>query len=301
MVTAAATDITVNLEGLWLLQSLVGVSRVAAELRGRPCGQPASMQWVSEYPGLQTLVEEGICDEAGVVRADIAARLRVLGTPDVEVVILVSQGPMSWSAGMSMDDPATWRAIPPEQLRIVLARREGRWVSAVRAGSQVTIDDCAVVDADWLGRVTCDALDSVHRAEPAQITAVNVPLEGIYAAAAELSQATAGLSPTAALKTVGFNGAALAQLTAALEEPVAEAVLYARAYVDGVIAAGESVVNLRDTDTGRFALYRVNPPRGSQQQWMAVGPANDGQVRHGILSALDSVPVKSWQTHERMG
>jgi len=302
VVTAtAAGDITVNLEGLWLLQSLTGVSRVAAELRGRPYGQSASMQWVTEHPGLHTLVAEGICDEAGAVRADVAARLRVLGTPDVEVVILVSKGPLTWSTAMTMDDPATWRAIPPGQLRIVLARREGRWVSAVRADSHITIDDCAVVDADWLSRVACDALDAVHPSEPARITAVNVPLTGMCAAAAQADQAEAGLSLTAKLKAVGFSGPALPQLTEALKEPLAEAVLYARAYVDGVIAAGESVLNLRDTNSGRLALYRVNPPRGTQQEWMAVGPANAGQVRQGASSALDSVPVSSWNSHERMG
>ena len=47
------------------------------------------------------------------------------------------------TAQMSLDDPATWRAIPDDQLRIVLARRDGRWVSAARAGEDVTIDDVA--------------------------------------------------------------------------------------------------------------------------------------------------------------
>lgn len=297
--TTTATDITVNLDGLWLLQTLTGINRLAAELRGRPCGQPRSMTWVTEHPGLQALVAEGICDEAAVVRSDIAARMRVLGTPDVEVVILVSRGPMTWSSGMQMDDPSTWRAIPEGQLRIVLARREGRWVSAARAGSHVTIDDCpTVVDPDWLGRLTYDALDSVNLAVPAPITTVTVPLDGICAAA-DLAAPDTGTSRRAALKSVGFSGAALAQMTEALENPVAEAVLYARAYVEGQSIAGESVLNLRDTDSGRVALFRVNPPRGSQQQWMEVGPANPGQVRHGALSALDSVPVKSWHTHER--
>lgn len=302
MVIPAATDITVNLDGLWLLQAMVGVNRLAAELRARPCGQPRSTQWIAEHPGLDVLVAEGICDEAAALRPDIAARMRVLGTPDVEVVVLVSEGPMTWSSDVVMDDPSSWRAIPDGQLRIVLGRREGRWASAVRAGSHVTIDDCATaVDADWLVRLVGDALDSVHRIEPARISAVNVPMDGLRTAAAELSDGlTAGVSQQAALKSVGFSGTSLAQLTEALQEPVAEAVLYARAYVEGAAVAGESVLNLRDTTSGRVALYRVNPPLGSHQQWMAVGPAHSGQVRHGVSAALDSVPVSSWDTHERM-
>jgi len=300
-VNATAGDITVNLDGLWLLQALLGVGRLAPELRGRPYGQPRSMEWVMQHPGLGVLVDEGICDEGAVVRPDIAARMRVLGTPDVEVVVLVAQGPMSWSAPVALDDPASWRSIPEGQLRIVLARRDGRWASAVRAGSHVTIDDCAVVDPDWLSRLVCEALDSVHRAEPAAISAVNVPLDGICGAAAELAGASTAASRQAALRSVGLAGPALAQVAQALEEPVAEAVLYGRAYIDATTAPGESVLDLRDTNAGRVALYRVNPPRGSQQQWMAVGPANAAQVRHGVVSALDGVPVKSWDTHERMG
>lgn len=296
----SATDITVNLDGLWLLQALLGVTRLAPELRGRPYGQPRSTQWVSQHPGLGVLAGQGICDEGGLVRGDVAARMRVLGAPDVEVIVLVSQGPLSWSAQVALEDPASWRAIPGGQLRVVLARREGIWASAVRTAEQITIDDCAVVDTDWLGGLVSDALDSVHRVQPARVSTVNVPLQAISGAAAELSGPGSAASQLAALKAVGFAGPALGQLREALDEPVAEAVLYARAYVDVATAPGESVLNVRDTHSGRVALYRVNPPHGSQQQWMTVGPASAAQVRQGVTSVLDSVPVKSWNNHERM-
>lgn len=296
----SATDITVNLDGLWLLQALTGVARLAPELRCRPYGQPRSTQWVSQHPGLGVLVDAGICDAGGVVRGDIAERIRVLGAPDVEVIVLVSQGPMTWSAQVALDDPTTWRAIPAGQLRVVLARREGRWASAVRTGEHITIDDCAAVDIDWLGRLVCNALDSLHQVDPARLGMVNVPLDAISGAAAELSRHGSAASQLAALKAVGFAGPALAQLREALDEPVAESVLYARAYVDVAIEPGASVLNVRATNSGRVALYRVNPPRGSQQQWMTVGPASAAQVRQGVRTVLDSVPVKSWDHHERM-
>lgn len=140
------TDITVNIDGLWFLQALLGIDQLAPELRGHPCGQPRSLEWVGAHPGLGVLVEQGICDEAAVVRADIAERMRVLAHPDVEVVVLISRGPMNWAPTVMLEDPSTWRAIPEEQLRIVLSRRGGRWASAVRAGGHITIDDCAPVD-----------------------------------------------------------------------------------------------------------------------------------------------------------
>ena len=145
------SDITVNLEGLWLLQAMLGISQLAPELRGRPYGQPQSTEWLTAHPGLGVLVDQGIADEGAVVRSDVAERMAVLASPDVEVVVLVSRGPMSVVTPAVMDDPSTWRAIPDEQLRIVLARRDGRWASAVRAGSDITVDDCPGTDQQWLG------------------------------------------------------------------------------------------------------------------------------------------------------
>ncbi|MCV7034866.1 MULTISPECIES: ESX secretion-associated protein EspG [Mycobacterium] len=299
---AQATDITVNLDGLWLLQALLGITRLAPELRARPYGEPRSpsqQHWATQHPELHILVDQGMCDAEGVVRADIAARMAVLAAPDVEVIVLVSAGPMNWAPQVSLSDPSTWRAIPDEQLRIVLARRQGRWASAVRAGGHITIDDCPGGDEERLGRLVFEALDASHPIGPARISPLNVPLDDMCAAVAQRS--THGTTNReAALRALGLRGAALAELRAALDEPVAEAVLYARAYVDAATAMSESVLNLRDTASGRVAMYRLAPPRGSHQQWMAIGPATAPQVRHGITTVLGSVPVRSWNTHDRM-
>lgn len=300
---APATDITVNLDGLWLLQALLGITRLAPELRGRPYGEPRSpsqQQWATQHPELHILVEQGMCDAEGVVRADIAARMAVLAAPDVEVIVLVAAGPMNWSPQVSLGDPSTWRAIPDDQLRIVLARRQGRWASAVRAGGHITIDDCPGGDEESLARLVFEALDSVHPIAPARISPVNVPLEDMVTAVANRAKPGDTTNREAGLRALGLRGAALAELGAALDEPVAEAVLYARAYVDAATAMSESVLNLRDSASGRVALYRLSPPRGSRQQWMAIGPATPAQVRHAISTVLGSVPVRSWDTHDRM-
>lgn len=295
------TDITVNIDGLWFLQALLGIDQLAPELRGHPCGQPRSLEWVGAHPGLGVLVEQGICDEAAVVRADIAARMRVLAHPDVEVVVLISRGPMNWAPTVTLEDPSTWRAIPEEQLRIVLSRRGGRWASAVRAGGHITIDDCAPVDEHALPQLVIAAMDSVHQVAPARISALNVPLEEMTAAVAAQGEASnSAISKHAALRAVGLRGAALAELERALNEPAAEACVYARAYVDSETVGSESVLNLRDTTAGRVALYRLNPAQGSRQEWMAIAPGGATQIRHGLITVLASVPVRSWPTHERM-
>ena len=295
-----STDITVNVDGLWLLQALLGITQLAPELCGRPYGQPRSTEWLTNHPGLPVLVEQGICDDGGVVRSDIATRMAVLAAPDVEVVVLVSNGPMDIAPPIIMEDRATWHAIPDEQLRIVLARREGLWVSAVRTGAYITIDDCGEPDQQRLERLVEEALDSVHRVESARISAVNVPLADMLAAAREHARAGTAAAKRAALHAVGLRGAVLAELGAALDEPVAEAVFYARAYADADARASESVLNVRDTASGRVALFRLAPTRGTNQQWMTIAPATPAQLHHAVTTVLSSVPVQSWDRHERM-
>ena len=294
------SDITVNLEGLWLLQAMLGISQLAPELRGRPYGQPQSTEWLTAHPGLAVLVDQGIADEGAVVRSDIAARMKVLATPDVEVILLVSRGPMNVVTPVVMDEPSTWRAIPDEQLRVVLARRDGRWASAVRAGSYITVDDCPGTDQEWVQRLVGEALDSVHRVEPARISAVNVPLDEMRTAIAAHAKADSAAAKLAALRALGLRGGALAELGAALEDPQAEALVYARAHVDIDTVWSQTVLNLRDTASGRVALYRLNPPPGSQQEWLAIAPATPGQLHHALTTVFDSVGVRAWANHERM-
>ena len=294
------SDITVNLEGLWLLQAMLGISQLAPELRGRPYGQPQSTEWLTAHPGLAVLVDQGIADEGAVVRSDIAARMKVLATPDVEVILLVSRGPMNVVTPVVMDEPSTWRAIADEQLRVVLARRDGRWASAVRAGSYITIDDCPGTDQEWVQRLVGEALDSVHRVQPARISAVNVPLDDMRTAIAAHAKADSAAAKLAALRALGLRGGALAELGAALDDPQAEALVYARAHVDIDTVWSQTVLNLRDTASGRVALYRLNPPPGSQQEWLAIAPATPAQLHHALTTVFDSVGVRAWASHERM-
>lgn len=300
MPATPTADITVNLEGLWLLQAMLGISQLAPELRGRPYGQPQSTEWLTAHPGLAVLVDQGIADEGAVVRSDIAARMTVLASPDVEVILLVSRGPMNVVTPVVMDEPSTWRAIPDEQLRVVLARRDGRWASAVRAGSYITIDDCPGTDQEWVQRLVGQALDSVHRVEPARISAVNVPLDDMRTAIAMHAKADSAAAKLAALRALGLRGGALAELGAALEDPQAEALVYARAHVDIDTVWSQTVLNLRDTASGRVALYRLNPPPGSQQEWLAIAPATPAQLHHALTTVFDSVGVRAWASHERM-
>jgi EspG family len=293
-------DVTVNLNALWLLQALLGIPTLAPELRARPYGAARSDDWVPQHPGVDLLRDQGLVDARGQVIDKLAQRLHVLAAPDVEVAIMVSRdGPLT-TAQIRLDDPATWRAIPDDQLRIVLARRDGRWVSAARAGDDITIDDVDGGGAEWLSSVVLGLLDAVHPATPSRMPAINVAVDEIMAIAAERANSPADApGRDASLRMLGVKGAALAELADVLDHPAAEAVLYGRAYVDGQMRFGQSVLDVRDTDAGRVVLYRMAAVRGSDQDWMTIAPATAAQAEQGVRSALASVDVPNWAEHRR--
>ena len=295
------TDFTVNLGGLWLLQALLDIPTLAPELRSWPYGSARHTEWLGDNPGVAVLREAGLLDAEGRVVDKIAERMHVLAAPDVEVAILLSRGgPMRFTA-MDLGDPATWRAIPEDQLRIVLARRDGRWVSAIRAGEDVTIDCAVGGGVQWLSAVLVGQLDAIHPVGPSRVPAINVALEHLKEVVAERAAMSAEApGRDAALRTLGVRGADLAELAELMDHPVAEAVLYARAYSDGQTRAGGSVLNMRDTDAGRLVVYRLAAVRGSAQDWMTFAPATAAQVEQGVRAVLASVDVPTWDTHRRM-
>src|SRR6202042_3599883 len=74
------TDITVNVDGFWMLQALLDIRHVAPELRCRPYVSTDSSDWLNDHPGMTVMREQGIVvgDE---VNEEVAARMRVLSAP----------------------------------------------------------------------------------------------------------------------------------------------------------------------------------------------------------------------------
>ena len=288
--------VTVNLDGLWLLQALLGVRNLAPELRGRPYGAARDDQWLHSHPGVEVLRDAGLVDAHGEVVADLADTLGVLDVPDVEVVMLVARGPMGWGTE-SVADPATWRAIPDEQLRVVLARRAGRWASAARSGTDITLDalpaEPALGSAAWLATAVLGLLDSAHPCEPSRFPPVNVPADQL------LSAAAAGVDAAAAIRDLGVKGAAAAELAQVLAAPAAEAILYARVYDDAETRTSTTALDIRATPAGSVAIHQLTAVRGSDQDWMAIAPATTAQVQSGIKAVLATLNIASWESHSR--
>lgn len=314
------TDITVNVEGFWLLQALLDIRHVAPELRCRPfVSTSESTDWLKDHPGIavmreQKIIVNGAADLA--INEEVEARMRVLAVPDIEVVALLSHGKLRYGVsdeaiqqheareadgqqGLTAQ-PVGSRDIPDNEFRVVLARRDDRWVSAVRVGADITVDDVSVTDAASIAALVTGAMESINHADPAAITAVNVPLEEMLSATKNWQSSGFNVFSSGDLRRMGLTAATIAALGQALSEPVAEAAVYARQYRDDARESSASVLSLKDGSTGRIAMYQQARTVGSGQKWLAICPATPQLVQVGVQTVLDTVPFGAWRTHRRV-
>jgi hypothetical protein len=294
------TDITVNVEGFWMLQALLDIRHVAPELRCRPYVSTDSSGWLAEHPGMAVMREQGIVDDDDAVNEQVAARLQVLAAPDVEVVALLSLGKLRYGVIDDEDAPPGSRDIPDNEFRVLLARRGEHWVSAVRVGADITIDDVTVTDASSIASLVIDALESIHHADPAAITAVNVPMEEMLEVTQNWQESGFNVFSGGDLRRMGISAATVAALGQALSEPDAEAAVYARQYRDDAKGPSTSVLSLKDGSSGRIALYQQARTAGSGEAWLAICPATPQLVQVGAKTVLDTLPYGAWNTHRRV-
>lgn len=293
------TDITVNVEGFWMLQALLDIRHVAPELRCRPYVSTDSSDWLSEHPGMGVMREQGIVVD-GQVNETVAARMRVLAAPDLEVVALLSLGKLRYGVIDADDQEPGTRDIPDNEFRVLLARRGEHWVSAVRVGTDITVDDVSVTDAASIAALVIDGMESIHHADPAQITAVNVPMEEMLEATQSWQDSGFNIFTGGDLRRMGISAATVAALGQALSEPAAEAAVYARQYRDDAKGPSASVLSLKDGSGGRIALYQQARTAGSGEAWLAICPATPQLVQVGVKTVLDTLPYGAWKTHRRV-
>lgn len=293
------TDITVNVEGFWLLQALLDIRHVAPELRCRPYVSTDSNDWLSQHPGMAVMREQGIVVD-DQVNETVAARMKVLAAPDLEVVALLSLGKLRYGVIDDEDQPPGTRDIPDNEFRVLLARRGEHWVSAVRVGTDITVDDVSVTDAASIAALVIDGMESIHHADPAQITAVNVPMEEMLEATQSWQDSGFNIFTGGDLRRMGISAATVAALGQALSEPAAEAAVYARQYRDDAKGPSASVLSLKDGSGGRIALYQQARTAGSGEAWLAICPATPQLVQVGVKTVLDTLPYGAWKTHRRV-
>ena len=299
------TDITVNVEGFWMLQALLDIRHVAPELRCRPFVSTDSMDWLNEHPGMAVMREQGIVT-GETVNESVAARMRVLAAPDLEVIALLSRGKLLYGVKEKEkeegagDEPVGSREIPDNEFRVLLARRDQHWVSAVRVGDEITVDDVSIADTTSIASLVFDALESIHHADPAAINAVNVPLEEMLEITKAWQSSGFNVFSGGDLRRLGISAATVAALGQALSDPSAEAAVYARQYRDDAKAPSASVLSLKDGSGGRIAMYQQARTAGSNESWLAICPATPQLVQVGVKTVLETLPYGEWKTHSRV-
>jgi hypothetical protein len=299
------TDITVNVEGFWMLQALLDIRHVAPELRCRPFVSTDSMEWLNQHPGMAVMREQGIVT-GETVNESVAARMRVLAAPDLEVIALLSRGKLLYGVKEKEkeegagDEPVGSREIPDNEFRVLLARRDQHWVSAVRVGDEITVDDVSIADTTSIASLVFDALESIHHADPAAINAVNVPLEEMLEITKAWQSSGFNVFSGGDLRRLGISAATVAALGQALSDPSAEAAVYARQYRDDAKAPSASVLSLKDGSGGRIAMYQQARTAGSNEAWLAICPATPQLVQVGVKTVLETLPYGEWKTHSRV-
>jgi EspG family len=296
------TDITVNVEGFWMLQALLDIRHVAPELRCRPFVSTDSMDWLNQHPGMAVMREQGIVT-GDAVEESIAARMRVLAAPDLEIIALLSRGKLLYGVKEKEEgeeEQVGSRDIPDNEFRVLLARRGSHWVSAVRVGDEITVDDVSVADTASIAALVFDALESIHHADPAAINAVNVPLEEMLEITKAWQSSGFNVFSGGDLRRLGISAATVAALGQALSDPAAEAAVYARQYKDDAKAPSASVLSLKDGSGGRIAMYQQARTAGSNEAWLAICPATPQLVQVGVKTVLETLPYGEWKTHSRV-
>src|SRR4051812_20919573 len=182
--TQPAEAVTVDVEALWILPARLDIGTLPPELRSLPYGAAQTKDWLSTDPRVDALQHSGLVGPDREVVESVAERLQALAVPDVEIVILVSHGELRWPGPIDVSDPETWKlTAPEEQLSVVLARRDGRWVSAVRGGPHITLDDVAgAAGLAWVSDITTGLFDAFVPGGPSRLVAMNLPFEELRAA-----------------------------------------------------------------------------------------------------------------------
>ena len=121
------TDITVNVDGFWMLQALLDIRHVAPELRCRPYVSTDSSDWLNEHPGMAVMREQGIVVGDEVLTPDSSCFWPADGfEPGHGQPSFDKQYVRDWAAGTGWDKKPPAPAIPDD----VVAGTRARYVEA---------------------------------------------------------------------------------------------------------------------------------------------------------------------------
>ena len=280
--------LTTSVEGLWVLQALLGVESMPVALHLKPFIPSAHgslivetdsgsvpLAHTAQYHGL---VAAGVIDEHGHVDDVVRDWMKVLGRPDREAVLVIRR-----PSGQPSDDDT-----PTVCERVMVVCLHRRWMAmAARDENEIVIGGVGEADdpdrqIELMCRVLVPAFGECGAAE---IDGVNVEMDVLLAAmGAAASSGREAIS--AALARVGLPPREVEVVTAAtrLDESAMAVVSLIDHGLD--IHAHPRVLTVADTDFGRVSFTTMTGADG--KQWMSIWPTTPAGLRDDLTELLSA-------------
>ncbi|MBE1551790.1 hypothetical protein GGC64_005877 [Mycobacterium sp. OAS707] len=275
-----------SVEGIWVLQALVGVESMPVALQLKPyipsahgdliVETTAGRQPIARTAQYQSLVEAGVIDERGAVDPIVADWMTVLGRPEREVVLRIRRP----------DGPATETAGPTVAERVMVICRHRRFLAmAARDGGDMVIGGVGEAEETdkQIAHMCRMLLPAFGEHPPADIEGFNVPKDLLTSAV----HAAAGKGPeamAAALRSLGLGPWEVEVLQAASGlDTSAMAVVIVIDHVPEM-RPHPRVLTVADTEYGRISLSTTTAADG--REWMAVFPATPTSLRDDLADLL---------------
>ncbi|MFE7796279.1 ESX secretion-associated protein EspG [Nocardia sp. NPDC057440] len=254
-------------DGLLAVADRLGVQTLPLVLSVAP-QQDSFDEWTAaQQRAVTALVGAGVIDSDGAVDPDLAAALRTLAQPDVELVARIFTG--------------------ADSTRICLARRAEQHALAVRAGDSF---DIGPVWADGSGAALLrPLLAALGPGKPADVVSFSAPSSELSERLAA-AQASADFTDAVYALGVADRDAVAYGMAFASCHSFAEIVAYA--HLDGQTTRPPGAVAVYDTGRGR--MVAAPGIAADQQVWSTVTPGTDHRIAQAISALIESLPGGRW-------
>jgi hypothetical protein len=282
--------LTTTVEGLWVLQALLGVESMPVALHLKPFipsahGSLIVQTTAGHVPLNQTaeyhsLVQAGVIDDRGQVDDVVRDWMKVLGRPDRQVILAIRR-----PSGQRNDDD-----MPTVHERVMVVCLHRRWMAmAARDGREVVVG--GVGESEDPARqieLMCRVLvPAFGEAIAADIEGANVELDTVQTALE--AAAPAGRDAiSAALARVGLPPHEVEVVTAATrldESAMAVVSLVDHGSID--FHAHPRVLTVADTEYGRISFTTTSGADG--KRWVSIWPTTPAGL-HDDLTELLATP-----------
>ncbi|MDG4667957.1 ESX secretion-associated protein EspG [Mycobacterium sp. 236(2023)] len=278
-------SLTTTVNGLWILQALLGIETMPVALRVKPfipsvhgelvvdtTAGPLPIQQTGEYLGL---VAAGVIDARGDVDDIVRDWMTVLGRPERQVLLMIRR-----PNGHGTD------GTPLVHERIMAVCQHRRWLAMIaRDGDEVVID--AVGEADSPSaqvELMCQPLLAALGDSPAaQIDGFNLPTD-LLQSTMEHAHAGGRDTVTAAMARLGLQPQQAEVLAAGTRHD--ESAMAVVAVVDRGIShhVHPQVLTVADTEYGRISMTTTTGADG--RQWMSMWPATVAELADDLARLL---------------